>query len=226
MIRSTIRTLLRRQIMEVTVSQWSDAVLNDLINVAYHVSQKEIMKVDPEAFLEWVRRDLTVADGSFYPRPEGSWWPNQVRMKNQGSSRYEMLQFKPFDEAETWGIDSSGKPTGDAADPAGHVWARRGNYVCIFPAPTATITAGLELIHVPTLILAVDTDIPAVPLGVHIAIVYIAKVLALGETYQNFERDLGTIERILGDLSAYYAPTGGQHYTFQPSVIKPIGYAG
>jgi len=211
MTKLSIRTMLRRVIMEVTPQNWPDAVLDDLINVAYHSTQKEVMKVDPEAFLEWVRRDI-VLNKSDYPKPEGSWWPNQVRLKNSTTGKYDRLVFKPFDEAETW--------------TDGNVWSRRGNYIWIFPTPSANLTDGIEMIHVPTLTLAADTDIPVVPLGLHMAIVYVSKILALGETYQGVDKDRTLIADLMGDLSMYYWKTGGEGYTFQPDIIKPFGYQG
>ncbi len=215
MTRGTIRTLLRRQLGEVVAQNWDDPTLNDLANVAYHITQKEIMKLDPEAFLEWVRRDIE-ADKEDYPRPEGSWWPNQVRLKNTSTGLYTRLKFKPFDEAETW----------TTSNLTGNVWSRRGIYVFIFPVPTVAVTAGLELIHVPTLTLAVDADVPKVPLGLHMALVYLAKIVALGETYQNYDKDVAMVEKILWDLGSYYSVTGGESLTFQPDIIKAIGYAG
>lgn len=212
MTRATILTLLRRQLMEETPRNWDDAVLHDLINQGYHFAQKEIMKVDPEAFLEFVQRDLTVGV-SYYARPDGDWFPNQVRVKDSTTGKYSPITWKPFDLAEEW--------TGES-----YVWARRGAYICIFPAPSTTIAAGLELIHVPTLTLAVDTDVPKIPLGIHLAIVYLAKVTALGETYQNYDRDVVMIEKILGDIGSYYSPTGGQPLSWRPQVVKPVGYAG
>jgi len=211
MNRGTINTLTRRQLMEESPQNWTDDILHDLENVAYHVVQKEIMKVDPEAFLEWVRRDIE-AGKSDYPRPEGSWWPNQVRLKDETTGKYDRLHYKPFDVAETWTDDP--------------VWSRRGVYVFIFPEPTATISAGLELINVPTLTLAVDTDIPKIPLGLHMAIVYLTKILALGETYQNYDRDVAMVEKIMGDIGTYYSQDGGEGWKLTPDIIKPFGYAG
>ena len=175
--------------------------------------QKEVMKIDPEAFLEWDQRDIT-ANESYYSRPTGSWWPNQVRLKNTATGKYERLKWKPFDEAETW---SSG---GDS------VWSRRGNYIAIFPTPGVAIASGIEMIFVPTLTMAADTDIPAVPISTHIAISLIAKITALGETYQGIEKDIVLLDRLIGDLPFYYSTNGGENMTFQPDIVKPYGYAG
>jgi hypothetical protein len=197
--------------MEEIPQNWSDVILDDIINSAYHIAQKELMKVDPESFLEWVRRDVEPNE-SFYARPEGSWWPNQVRMLEAASGKYVRLDWKPFDEAEDW--------TGE------YVWSRRGIYVCIFPEPPSLITNGLELIHVPTMTLTADTDIPKIPLGLHLAIVYLTKIIALGETYQNFSRDVEMVEKVMGDISTYYLTAGGQPIRWRPDIVKAIGYAG
>jgi hypothetical protein len=218
MTKATILELTRRQLMEETPQNWTDVILDDIINAAYHIAQKEIMKIDPEAFLEWIRRDL-ISGESYYARPEGSWWPNQVRVKDPSSGKYTRLTFKPFDIAEEWSDTPS-------YDPNGFVWARRGIYVCIFPTPAATVTAGLELIHVPTLTLTVDSDVPKIPLGLHLGIVYISKIIALGETYQNFDRDVAMVQRIMGDLSSYYSSTGGENLKWRPDLVKPLGYGG
>lgn len=211
MTRATIRTLLRRQIMEVTPQNWDDLELNDLINFGVHFVQKEVMKVDPEGFLEWVRRNITAGE-SFYAKPDGSWWPNQVRLLDPTSGKYTKLDFKPFDVAETWTENT--------------VWSRRGNYLAIYPTPSITVVNGLELIHVPTLTLAADGDVPPVPIGLHLGIVYFSKMTALGETYQNYDRDVAMVSRIMGDLPQYYQTTGGENLKWRPDIVKPLGYAG
>lgn len=211
MTLATILTLLRRQLREVTPENWTDDVLKDIINVALAGIQNEILALDPEAFLEFVRRNIE-ADESYYARPDGSWWPNQVRLKDATTGVYSKLEFKPFDIAETW----TGKT----------VWSRRGRYVCIFPAPEAAITAGLELINVPTLTLTADTDVPPVPIGIHMAIVYLSKLHALGETYQDASKDEAMVAKILGVLSKMYSTTGGENLSWRPNVKKALGYAG
>jgi len=211
--RLSIRVHARHLLQEDIAQNWTDAFLDELINHAYHITQKEVMKVDPEAFLEWVRRNLTAGE-SFYARPEGDWWPNQVRVKDPDTGKYSKIDFKPFDEAENVGTSS------------GMVWARCGIYICVFPEPTTTIVNGLELIHVPTLTLAVDLDIPKIPLGLHLAIPYLVKIIALGETYQNYNRDVAMVQRIMGDMGTYFSTTGGENLKWRPDTVKPVGYAG
>lgn len=207
---ATIRTITRRYIMEATPHNWDNSTLNDCINSGLEMVQKEILKVDPESFLEWTRRDIA-ANESFYFLPEGLWMPNQVRLKDETTGKYAKLPWKPFDVAETW--------TGST------VWSRRGRYVALFPTPEKVIVAGLELIFVPTLVLAADGDIPPIPLGLHRAIPYLAKIIALGETYQNFDRDVAMVEKILGDVGTYYTSTQ-EPLQWRPDIKKALGYAG
>jgi hypothetical protein len=65
--------VLRRQIQDVPEVQWSDAELNDVLDLTYSLIQKEIIKSFPDAHLFWdTINTVAGTSGIPFPRPSGS----------------------------------------------------------------------------------------------------------------------------------------------------------
>lgn len=191
MTRASIRTLLRRRLNEVVADNWSDDVLNTLIDLAYALVLKQVRKVDPEAVLFWDYRDTAVAT-SWYEKPAGTRGPVEVGLKTSvADTDWSPLVRKPYWLARDW--------TGSE-----RVYCHRGTYIGIFPATDLAITQGIQFIHAPTDTLAVDTDVPKVETTLHYAIVVWATLLAKGESPEDDSKDARELQRIIGDIPADY----------------------
>src|SRR5688500_16498133 len=91
MTRTTMRSMLRRRLQEATADQWSDANLNDLLEVALHLVQKEVMKVRGDAFMVEDSAAL-VANQEFYQLPSGFWYELVVKFRASTSAAYGTLK--------------------------------------------------------------------------------------------------------------------------------------
>lgn len=206
MTRATIRTMLRRRLNEVSADQWDDSTLNTLVDLAYALVLKQVRKVDPEALLFWDYRN-TVSGTNWYEKPSGTRGPVEVSLKSAASDTdWCPLKRKPYYLARNW-------TGGDT------VYCHRGIYVGIFPAPTTSVTQGLQFIHAPTDSLAVDTDVPKLETTLHYAIVVWAALLAKGESPEADTKDAAELQRIIGDIPLDYGSIDlGQPMAFSPDV--------
>lgn len=191
MTRGTIRTLVRRLLNEEVADNWTDDILNTLIDTAYALVLKQVRKVDPEAILFWDYR-ATVAGANWYEKPAGTRGPVEVGLKSSASDTdWAPLNRKPYYLARDW----TGSDT---------VYCHRGQYVGIFPAPTVAISDGLQFIHAPTDSFAADTDVPKLETTLHYAIVLWAAMLAKGESPEDDSKNAKELGRILGDIALDY----------------------
>lgn len=199
MNRATIRTLLRRRLNETVADNWDDSTLNTLIDLAYALILKQVRKVDPEAVLFWDYRN-TVAGTIWYEKPAATRGPVEVGLKKTAADTdWAALVRKPYYIARDW---TNAQQT---------VYCHRGLYIGIFPAPTTSVTNGIQFIHAPTDTLAVDTDFPKVEQTLHYAIVLWAALIAKGESPESDVKDAQELQRIIGDIPQDYgSPDLGQ----------------
>lgn len=182
-----MRGVLRRRLNEQTPDNWSDVELNALLDESLFWVQKKIMRVDPAAFMAWSRTSL-VANESFYNRPVGSWWEYEVAVKgNPSETTYTPLPRQPYKAIRAF--------TSDQSETA---YAKVGTFLAIFPAPTFSITDGLQIIYTPLLTMAVDTDVPAINPALHTMIAVKANQMALQERPESPQ--LGPVNDELKDL--------------------------
>lgn len=205
MTRTTIRELIRRRLNETTADNWSDDVLNTIINLAYALVLKQVRKVDPEAVIFWDYRD-TVADTNWYAKPAGTRGPVEVGLKTAASDTdWEPLKRAPYHIAR----DNTGET----------VYCHRGEYIGIFPAPTVAVTDGIQFLHAPTDTLAADADVPKLETTLHYAIVLWATLIAKGESPEADTKDAAELQRIIGDIPADYGSIDqGQVVALSPDV--------
>lgn len=190
MTRAQIRTRLRRFINDVDAVEWSDAELNSEINEAYAWVQKEIRKVNPEAHLFWDTMDVT-SGTSWYPLP-ATFAVSEFGMKSAASDTdFTRLDKKAYEDIK--GL------TGVT-----YYYCRRGQWLGIFPAPSASVTNGLQLVHTPIMQLSADADIPRIKLGLHLAVAYRAAETLLGDTDENRPTMREKLGDIINDLPFWY----------------------
>ena len=193
----TMRALLRRRLQEQIADNWDDDTLNVMLNLSYALILKQVRKADPEALLFWDYRNTQV-NVTWYEKPAGTRGPIEVGLKSAASDTdWTPLTRKPYYLARDW--------TGET------VYCHRGNFIGIFPAPTVSVTQGIQFIHAPTDTLAVDTDFPKIEQTLHYAIVLWATLIAKGESPESDDKDAKELARLIGDIPFDYgSPDLGQ----------------
>lgn len=205
MTRATIRDLVRRRLNEAVADSWPDSIINTVIDLAYALVLKQVRKADPEALIFWDYRN-SVAGTNWYEKPSGTRGPVEVSLKSAASDTdWTPLKRAPYYIAR------------DNTDDT--VYCHRGTYVGIFPAPTTSVTLGIQFLHAPTDSLAVDTDVPKVEQTLHYAIVVWTCLILKGETPESDSKDAAELLRIIGDIPADYgSPDLGQPMLLSPDV--------
>lgn len=206
----TIRTLLRRLLQEQVADEWDDSTLNVFINLSYALIQKQVRKVDPEALIFWDYRN-SIAGTIWYEKPAATRGPVEVGLKSSSAATdWTPLTRKPYYLARDW--------TGDP------VYCHRGTYIGIFPAPTVSVTQGIQFVHAPTDTLAVDGDVPKLEQTLHYAIALWAALIAKGETLESDDKHAKELARLIGDIpSDYGSPDLGQPMQFDVDVSDTRG---
>lgn len=212
MNRGSMRTLLRRRLLEPTEDQWSDSVLNDLLNTAISLVRKQVRKVDPEFDIRWEYRD-TVAGTTWYEKPSGTRGSIEIGIKKAASDTdWTALERRPYHVART-----------TAAGSIDMVYCHRGVYIGLFPAPTASVADGIQFLHAPTETLAADTDISRLEETLQYAAVCWAALLAKGESPEDDSKDAKELARLLGDIPADYTVDLSQPMLLQADVADARG---
>lgn len=188
----TILTLLRRRLMEDVADQWDDNTLNTFINLAYALVQRMVRKIDPEAMLFWDYRS-SVATIHWYEKPAGTRGPVEVALKKTSADTdWKPLRRAPYYLARDW----------TNADDT--VYCHRGAYIGIFPAPSTSVTNGIQFIHAPTDSMSAAADVPKLETTLHYAIVLWAALIAKGESPEDDSKDAKELARILDGIPADY----------------------
>lgn len=203
-----MRTVLRRRIMEASPGDnWTDTVLNDVLNVALADTQKDVMEVDPLAFVNIAQQSLT-AGLEFYAKPAGMWYELQVQRLNSAGTRYDDLERRDY-------------VVGRAADTESgtSTYALLGRHIAIHPIPSASVTNGLQIIYVPTLAMSDDADVPEIHLGLHMLIVLRAHRLLSGETGESVAEVKDLTEEYRAAIPSFYKASG-TNFVFRPDIVK------
>jgi hypothetical protein len=192
MNRLTMRTLLRRRLLEPQADQWDDSTLNSLLNLGIVLVRKQIRKVDPEFDIRWECKD-TVAGISWYEKPAGTRGLIEVGLKAAASDTdWSALKRAAYHVART------------VVNANETVYCHRGAYIGIFPAPSSSVVDGIQFLHAPTETLATDTDVPRIEESLQYAVVCWAALLAKGESPEDDSKDAKELARLLGDIPADY----------------------
>jgi hypothetical protein len=180
-----MRDMLRSQLQEDTAAIWTDAKLNNYLNLGLQFMQTAVLAHNPEAFLEIDRTDYYENDDGLVPKPLGCIRIKDVKVKYDGDSAYVFAVKKRNDEIEGY-IEAYTSSTMEDEP----IWSNYGNWIRIWPEADADSTDGVELVFVPTLTMGADTDVPHLALHLHEGVVYRAKEIALGGPPDKFDIDL------------------------------------
>lgn len=200
--RTQLRAMLQRRLQDSGNAQWADATLNMYLNFALTYVQKEIMKVDPMAFIYSDTANI-VSGTAYYPMPSNSMFEIGVYTKATGGE-YGWLDYVDL----PW-IQAGGSPNWDA-NPFNKGYSRWGRYLLLHPEPTASVTDGLKLEYVPWLTMGADTDVPEIDVGLQEGIVYRAEEIALGDTAQEAVKAKEDLAQTIVSIPLYYRRRGGQ----------------
>jgi hypothetical protein len=191
MTRGELRTALRRRLQEEVADRWQDTDLNKNLNMAEAEIQKEVMKVDPKAFVYTDRADVVNAQ-ELYEWPAGCWYDVELRLKDSGG------EYHPIDRISLH----------DKWDPTSRVtscyYRLDAKHFGLVPVPTTNLAAGIELLWVPTLSMALDTDVPPLHIGLHYAIVLMAELISMGDTGDANDETVKELARIINSIPQYY----------------------
>lgn len=204
MTRGVMRTVLRRHLHDIPKVQWAvDSELDEILNVAYGLVQKEIRKFDPEAHISWDHVD-TAANVNWYPLP-ATFSLISVGMKSSAADTlYVPILPKRYRDIGPWQITSGAVILAANASLDQTYYTLRGQWIGIYPAPPTTIDDGIELLHCPIMSMSSDDDVPRIKVPLHMAVVYWAKILATGETDETNGETRQRLQEILGDLPTWY----------------------
>lgn len=187
MIRSTLRTLLRRHINEATADNWTDDDLNEMLNEGLRYMARRVRRLRPDAFTYIDTIDV-VNGQNLYPLPVGFSGEQEVAVKDTAASGgYRALDKEPYHIARDL-------TSGD------QVYFMLGRYLGVAPTPGASVAAGIRLTWSPVLSMATDSDVPDLHLDLHMGIVYAAKIYILGETKDETKSAREELEILIGDV--------------------------
>ena len=215
MNRGTMRTLLRRRLLEQTTDEWDDTTLNELLNLALPMVRKQVRKVDPEFDVRWELRD-TISGTSWYEKPAGTRGTIEVGLKGAASDTdWTALTRKPYYLAKLYTSEAE------------RVYCHRGAYIGIFPAPSTSVVQGIQFLHAPTEQLSDDSDVPRLEEGLQYAVVCWAELLAKGESPEDDSKAAKELARLLGDIPADYGSIDlSQPTQLQPDIADARGIVG
>lgn len=225
MTRGTMRSVLRRRLNELTQDNWTDVMLDDLLNTSLAQVQTDVMQVVPQAFVNIWRQDIT-AGQEFYDKPVGLQYEYLVRLKDTGSGLYFQIRNGDYYQLQNRGLSLSTPPQQFNTLIPETKYAHLGRHLAINPIPSVTVTNGLEIIGIPTLSMALDTDVPELNLALHMLPVLWANLFALGETQESAAAVTALIDRLTSQIPLYYRQSAGDPVTLQPDIIKDYGLLG
>lgn len=218
MTRAQMRTLLRRRINDVGGGQWSDAELNDLLNIGIAEVQKGVLAVDPDANLYRSRVSI-VANQQLYAIPDNLLHERAVKKKDATTGTYRRMERITFERAMEK-AESADAVTSNASEQT-FEWFRFGQFIGLSPTPTESQTDGVELDFVPLLSVGSDSEIPPVPLSLHYAVVLRAEIAAKGETTEGIETALAEFQGLVAGIPSWYMTNAGRTMpAFYPDMDK------
>lgn len=191
MTRGSMKTLLGRWLQDVSGVEWDDTEKNELLNLAYSKVQKEIVKAGyAEAHVYWDKMNTTAGE-SWYPLP-ATFGIFGVALSD--GSGYKWLG-RPHALEDIEG----------SVDTATTRYCQVGQWIGLFPAPSAAVTDGIRILHCPVMQMADDAEYPKIKLPLHDAIVLWAKLIAKGDTDEGDNGETrARLQEIMGDLASWY----------------------
>lgn len=207
MIRSALRTLLRRQLQEATADAWADVDLNTLLDTACDLVGAKFFAMAPDRAPIATTLNAFLQDAGYtystIALPAGFSRMEDVALL-QSNGTYKQIPKKERAEVEGFLAGS------DAA------WAFFGASVIVGPAPAVSQANGVRLRHLGGIVLASDAASPPLPSNLHMAVIYEAKVIALGETTDDDTPTRRALDKIYADAPGAYLDGGGEPESFTP----------
>ena len=200
--RSQLKSMLQRRLQDTGNAQWSDSTLNLYLNMGLQFMQKEILKVDPMAFIYEDTANI-VSGTTHYPMPSNSMFEVGVYTREVAGGEYGWLDY-----IELPGIQAGG-PANWQSNPFSKGYSRAGRYLVLHPEPALSITAGISLEYVPWLTMGADTDVPEIDTGLQEGIVFRAEEIALGDTAQEAVKAMEDLAQVMVSIPQYYRRRGG-----------------
>jgi hypothetical protein len=199
--RTQLRSWLQRRLQDSGNAQWADADLNTYLNASLQYIEKEILKVDPMAFIYQDTASI-VSGTQYYPMPSNSMFEVGVYTKATGGE-YGWLDYieLPWIQA--------GSSSNWESNPFSTGYSRAGRYLVLYPSPTLSVTDGIKLEYVPWLTMGADTDVPEIDAGLQEGIVYRAEEIALGDTAQEAIKAKEDLAQVIQAIPLYYRRRGG-----------------
>lgn len=199
MTRSDMRAMLRRRLQEdsTVAAQWTDATLNDLLNLGLLYMQKKIMAVDP-CFVIYTATTNLVADQAAYAKPANFIFEMTVKTRSTPTADWDDSDAREYLEYYEIATNEDDNETG---------YSIKGRFIVLNPAPGSNVTNGLQIEYVPSLSMAVDTDVPDITTMLHEGIVYRAQHIALGDTDQDQTNAAKDLEAVVADIPLWYMKT-------------------
>jgi hypothetical protein len=199
MNRGDARDQLRRRLQEYSPDLWLNTDLNRALNFAAMEMQKEVMKVDPEAFRFVDRTDIvnaTTFEKQFYEFPAGCWYESAVQILGDDGKYGKPLVRIPYLEV----LDrTDGEPRYARFDRS---------YFLLSPPPDADRANGIQLTWTPTLTMANNIDELPFHTGLHLGVVMFAEMIALGDSGEARDDTLKDLARIINSIPQYYLASG------------------
>lgn len=224
MTRATMRTLLRRALNEILPDQFDDATLNIYLNEAVHQLQISVMKFDPDAFI-WEATAALAKDQELYDLPTDLWQIRVISILDPTSAKYIPIEKGLLTTARAGNNFSTGAFPAISAKGSGPYtsthWFRMGQFLGFSPVPVANLAAGFKVTYVPTLGMALDTDVPPIHVGIHYGIVLWAVLIATGETAEATQAVRERLATVLSEIpNVYGQDSEGSPPQFNPQIDK------
>lgn len=202
MTRLTMRTLLRRFVNDVDGVEWTDAECNEALTESYYERQGEVQAIDPEAVIFWDNMNTT-SGTSWYPLPPTFGVISVGHKSASSDTTFSKLDHQLYEDIK----DLTGTTT---------YYTLRGEWLGIFPAPSDSVTNGIEILHRPIHTMTVDSDEPKLKLPIHRAIVLGAKLFLLGDTNEESKEDERKLEALMKNATLWYGQQYDQAISFSP----------
>jgi hypothetical protein len=187
--------------MDQVEEQWDDTDINRFLGFGLLELEKEILKIDPGAFLEINRADIVgpaTPNNEFYEWPAGMLYETEVSIKDETSGDYVPIRRGTLKEAR------------EAVADATIIYVRYdSNFLMLSPKPSKSIVNGLQVTGVPMLTMAVDTDVPPIKIILQPTIPLFAELFAVPEVGSGDERTSKELARIVNGIPLYYVKSGG-----------------
>jgi len=210
--------MLRRRLNATTADDtWADTALNTIINEALRLIQDELLKVDPHHLI-YDYTTAIVSAQDLYARPAGLRTETGLFIKVTSGGTFKRVALaKGLDLERTNAVGSSAVV---ADEMSGYEYARDGSYFRLAPIPTFSLAAALKITGVPLIAVSSDSDTPDLEVGLHLAAVYQAHLIAGGGAGDDAKATRDDLDRVLANIPFVYRRTASGPMLFAPEITK------